>query len=266
MKSDENKLTSFRPIEKKGRWRLPKKLVEGIYLLEGTFGSNVYALTGNGLALVDAGFPVDLPRIIAGLRGIRAKTKDLELVVATHYHGDHVGPVAGLRRRYGVRTAIHREDAPFANGERPIERFEVETSRLIFYLALWPLFRYRNFPVDIFLEEGEQLDLAGGLTVLHTPGHSRGSICLYQAKRGILFSGDLLRNERGGLEGPPPQFTPDVEAAALSLKRLKDLDFDVLLPGHGEPILGGAGDRFRLALRRGEIWPLNLASFSSEAG
>lgn len=236
---------------------MPKKLIEGVYLLEGTFGSNVYALTGNGLALVDAGFPLDLPRIRSGLRRLRAKTEDLELVVATHYHGDHVGPVAGLRRRHGVRAAIHREDAPYATGERPIERFEVETSRLIFYMALWPLFRYRTFQVDVFLEEGEELDLAGGLTVLHMPGHSRGSICLYEEKRGILFSGDLVRNERGVLEGPPPQFTPDPEAAARSLMRLEELDFEVLLPGHGDPILKGAGGSFRRSLKRGGIWPLN---------
>jgi glyoxylase-like metal-dependent hydrolase (beta-lactamase superfamily II) len=236
---------------------MTRRLVDDIYMVEGTFGSNVYILGGNGLALVDAGFPIDLPRIYSGLRDLGARARDLELVIATHYHGDHVGPVAGLRRRHGVRAAIHEEDAPFATGERPIERFEVETSRLIFYMALWPLFRYRCFPVDVYLEEGEELDLADGLTVLHTPGHSRGSICLYQSRRGILFSGDLLRNEKGVLEGPPPQFTPAPEAAAASLERLLELDFEVLLPGHGEPVLEGASKRFKVALKRGEIWPLN---------
>lgn len=241
----------------RGREKVPKRLTDEIYLLEGTFGSNVYALAGNGLVLVDAGFPVDLPRIYSGIWRLGARARDLELVIATHYHGDHVGPVAGLRRRHGVKVAIHREDAPFATGERPIERFEVETSRLIFYMALWPFFRYRNFPVDLYLEDGEELDLAGGLHVIHTPGHSLGSICLYQPHRGILFSGDLLRNEKGVLEGPPPQFTPRPEAAAASLERILELEFEVLLPGHGEPILAGAGEKLRKAVKNGDIWPLN---------
>ncbi len=231
-------------------------LTRDIYQITNSFGSNIYLLIGNGLTLVDAGFPVDLPAIHLGLRRMGASFRNLQLVVATHYHGDHVGTISGMKRRHGVRTAIHEKDAPFAQGEIPYERFEVETSRLIFYTALWPFFRYRPFKVDHPLREGDHLDLAGGLEVIHTPGHTAGSICLYQRKRRILFSGDLLRNENGVLEGPPPQFTPDPEAARSSLLKLKELDFEVLLPGHGRPILGGAGDLFQSLLEQGRIWPL----------
>lgn len=233
------------------------RLCEDVFHVKGTFGSNVYLLTGNGLTMVDAGFPVDLPRIYLALRTLNAKARDLELIIATHYHGDHVGPVAGLKRRHGLRAAIHEKDAPFACGERPYERFEVEASRIIFYTALWPFFSYRPFSVDHLLREGDSLDLLGGMVVLHTPGHSDGSICLYCPSRGILFSGDLLRNEKGVLEGPPPQFTPDPESAAVSLGRILELDFDVLLPGHGDPIVGKAGGIFRRRCREGGIWPLN---------
>lgn len=232
-------------------------LVRDIYHITNSVGSNIYLLTGNGLTLVDAGFAVDLPAIYLGLRRMGASPRDLEMVVATHYHGDHVGTISGLKRRHGVRTAIHEEDARFARGEVPYERFEVETSRLIFYTALWPFFRYRSFHVDHPLREGDVLDLLGGLEVIHTPGHSVGSICLYQRERGILFSGDLLRNENGVLEGPPPQFTPDPEAAKVSLRRISELDFETLLPGHGQVILRGAGDLFRSRLEQGLIWPFN---------
>jgi glyoxylase-like metal-dependent hydrolase (beta-lactamase superfamily II) len=236
---------------------MPVNLTKDIYLIGRSFGSNIYLITGNGLTLVDAGFPVDLPAIHLGLRRMGATPRDLDLIVATHYHGDHVGTVAGLRKRYGLRTAIHEDDAPFARGTVPYERFEVETSRLIFYMSLWPFFRYRPFEVDRTLRDGDFLDLAGGLEIIHAPGHTVGSICLYQEKRGILFSGDLIRNENGVLEGPPQQFTPDPEAARRSLEKISGIDFDILLPGHGEAILGGAGSLFRLRLSRGEIWPLN---------
>ncbi len=58
------------------------------------------------------------------------------------------------------------------------------------------------------------------------------------------------------LEGPPPQFTPDRDAAAISLSRLAELDFDKLFPGHGDPILKGAGATYGEHLRSGALWPV----------
>lgn len=230
---------------------------EDLFHIKGSFGSNIYVTTSNGLTLIDAGFPVDLPWIHLGLRKLGTGPSELDLVVATHYHGDHVGTVAGLKRRYGIRVAVHEEDIPYATGELPYERFEVETSRLVFYTILWPLFRYRCFDVDRSLREGENLDLLGGLEVIHTPGHTAGSICLFQRKKKILFSGDLIRNENGVMEGPPPQFTPDPDKAARSLEKISDIDFNTLLPGHGDPILGGAGERFQALYEDRATWPLS---------
>lgn len=230
---------------------------EDLFHIKGSFGSNIYVVTGNGLTLVDAGFPVDLPWIHLGLRKLGTGPGDLDLIVATHYHGDHVGTVAGLKKRYGVRVAVHEKDVPYANGELPYERFEVETSRLIFYTLLWPFFRYRHFDVDTTLREGENIDLLGGMEVIHTPGHTAGSICLYHRRKKILFSGDLIRNENGRMEGPPPQFTPDPDKATRSLEKIADLDFDILLPGHGDPILCGAGERFQDLYSEGGFWPLS---------
>lgn len=221
-----------------------------------TRGSNVYLITDSRFCLVDAGFPIDLPPLRAALRRLGADISDLEAVVATHYHGDHVGTVARLQRDWGIKAAIHSEDALFASGELPYERFKYQPTRLLFYYSLYPLFRYRCFQADLLLEEGSVLPLLGGLRVLHTPGHSRGSICLFSEREGILFTGDLVRNERGRLEGPPPRFTPDPQRAAASLLRLATLDFEMLLPGHGEPVLKNAGALFRRQLERGALWPL----------
>jgi glyoxylase-like metal-dependent hydrolase (beta-lactamase superfamily II) len=236
-----------------------EEISRDLYRIRGAFGSNVYLISENGLTLVDCGFPMDLPVICLGLRLLGAMPRDIGLVIATHYHGDHTGTAAGLRRRYGIQVAMHEDDAPYAAGDTPQETTEVAFLTLLFYTALWPLFRYRHFEPDRYLEEGEVIDLLGGLSVLHTPGHSRGSICLYAEQRGILFSGDLVRNERGVLEGPPPHYTPDQPAACRSLLRVSELDFDVLLPGHGKVILSGAGVRFRAQMEEGMIWPLGAA-------
>lgn len=233
------------------------RLDEGLYQVKRARGSNVYLVTEPELALIDAGWPIDAPHIRGALRELGAEPGDLGMVVATHYHGDHTGTIARLKRGGGPLAAIHAEDAPFATGEVPYDRFKYRLSRVLFYYSLYPLFRYRYFTPDHRLEEGEVVPLLGGLEVLHTPGHSRGSICLYQRERGLLFSGDLVRREKGVLEGPPPQFTPDPRAAADSLHRLAGLDFDCLLPGHGDPILGGAGAVYRDHLAAGRLWPVN---------
>jgi glyoxylase-like metal-dependent hydrolase (beta-lactamase superfamily II) len=231
------------------------RIAEDLYRIRGSFGSNIYIITENGLTLVDGGFPMDLPVIHLGLRALGAAPRDIDLVIATHYHGDHTGTMAGMRRRYGTHIAIHWEDGAYACGQRPQETTEVALVKLLFYTAFWPLFRYRHFEPDRFLEQGDVIDLLGGLEVLHTPGHSPGSICLYGGRCGILFSGDLVRNEKGVLEGPPPHFTPDEAAACASLQRLAALRFDTLLPGHGEVIPEGAGDRLRAYMKEGMIWP-----------
>ncbi|MEW6553575.1 MAG: MBL fold metallo-hydrolase [Actinomycetota bacterium] len=233
------------------------KIKRDLYRIRGSFGSNIYVITDGGMVLVDGGFPMDLPVIHLGLKALKATPKDIDLVIATHYHGDHTGTVAGMRRRYGTKAAMHPEDGGYAGGRIPQETTEVPFATLLFYTALWPLFRYRHFQTDRYLEEGETIDLLGGLEVLHTPGHSPGSVCLYGAAQGLLFSGDLVRNERGVLEGPPPHYTPDEPAACRSLRRLSSLDFEVLLPGHGRVIPSGAGDRYRKLLEEGKIWPLN---------
>jgi len=233
-----------------------EEISRDLYRIRGAFGSNIYLITENGLTLVDCGFPMDLPAINLGLRALGAKPCDVGLVIATHYHGDHTGTAAGLRRRYDIHVAMHEDDAPYASGATPQETTEVAFLTLLFYTALWPFFRYRHFQPNRFLEEGDVIDLLGGLKVLHTPGHSKGSICLYGEQRGILFSGDLVRNESGILEGPPPHYTPDQTAACRSLLRVSHLDFDVLLPGHGRVILSGAGERFRAHMEDGKIWPM----------
>lgn len=238
-----------------GSMTMLDRLADGLYRVRGTFGSNVYLLTDGGLAMVDGGFPMDLPAVLLGLRLLGAGPSDVDLVLATHYHGDHTGTMARLQGE-GAEVAMHPEDAPYASGDRPQETCDVALHKLLFYTALWPLFRYRHFRPDRHMREGDRVDILGGMTVLHTPGHSPGSLCLYSEGRGILFSGDLIRNEKGVLEGPPPHFTPDRGSARVSLSRVRELDFEMLLPGHGEVIARGAGERYRSLAREGRIWPL----------
>ncbi len=210
--------------------------VPGVFMLERTWGSNIYVSAGERPVIIDAGFPLDERRILKFLNGSAPR-----MLVATHYHIDHVGPMSRLKRRFGSAVAAHVCDAPVMEGTRPYEVYKLDLLRTAYYKALAPLYRYEHVGVDVKLEEGEVIDALGGLEVVHLPGHTDGSVALYQRERGILFTGDTIRNERGVLEGPPPQFSPGLEESFDGIRRkVLALDFDVLLPGHGEPLTRGA--------------------------
>ena len=216
-----------------------QEVITGVPIVERTQGSNVYLVDGEPPALIDAGFPLDARRVIRQLR--KNQNRDPGFLIATHYHIDHMGSARTLKDAFKATIAVHDADADIIEGKAPYQMFKVDALRTIYYSALAPLFRYENVMVEERLFEGEILDLFEGLEVIHVPGHTAGSIMLYEAKRGILFSGDTLRNEKGILEGPPPEFSPGVDEAFWHIKeKVLRLDFDTLLPGHGAPVIGGA--------------------------
>ncbi len=108
-----------------------------------------------------------------------------------------------------------------------------------------------NFPHTEVEQKLEDNDVIAGLTVIFTPGHSAGSICLYDPVRKALFSGDTLLSSKGKITGPRSAVTPDMDTAWASVEKLKELDIEVVLPGHGEPIKNDATNQVR-ALKQAE--------------
>ncbi|MBU1672109.1 MAG: MBL fold metallo-hydrolase [Actinobacteria bacterium] len=213
------------------------EVVPSIRMLPRTWGCNVYLSASGRGALVDGGFPLDTRRVT---RAVSRMPSPPGVLVATHCHLDHMGTLAELKERFGSVVAAHGEDAPVMEGSRPYPMFKLDPLRAAYYKVLSPLYRYRYVVVDRVLEEG---DIVEGLRVIHVPGHTEGSIVLYDAVAGALYSGDCIRNENGILDGPPPQFTPDMDLAFDCItEKILPLDFEVLLPGHGEPLVGGARD------------------------
>lgn len=116
----------------------------------------------------------------------------------------------------------------------------------------WPLLRdvslLRKIYADDLLEEGQSLPILGGMRVIHTPGHTQGSISLYLEKHGVLITGDMLLNNRGRFAKPFPFPGTDPEAYRRSLERLSRLQFDMACVGHGKPVVGGASEKLRRML------------------
>jgi glyoxylase-like metal-dependent hydrolase (beta-lactamase superfamily II) len=224
-----------------------------VHLMDGLRGCNVYLLTSTeGLTLVDAGLAGDADRIVAQLQEAGHAPSELHTIVLTHGHGDHIGGAAALARRSGARILAHRDDVPIIERTQSLP-FRSLVQRLMFAFADRVLFRVSPCPVDRPLDDGEVIEPLGGMHVIHTPGHTPGSISLYQPERRILFCGDALFNAnpvtgRPRLQLPSPSVSVDSAQARQSVRKLSELPVDVLCPGHGEPILDGAGEQIRALL------------------
>jgi glyoxylase-like metal-dependent hydrolase (beta-lactamase superfamily II) len=123
-------------------------------------------------------------------------------------------------------------------------------------MLAWLFERFSPTPpcqVNTPLQDGAIVDALGGLQVIHVPGHTPGSIALYQAEQRILFCGDAIFHHGSSSGGgrialPPRMFSVDPDQAEASTRKLAALPVEVACFGHGEPILEGAGERLREAL------------------
>ena len=101
---------------------------------------------------------------------------------------------------------------------------------------------FSAFTPDIALSDGDIIDIAGGLEVIHTPGHTAGHVSLlWKRDRGLLIAGDAAANLMGlnymiGYD--------DVAAGKASLAKLATRQFEAAVFGHGKPLLSGASDKF----------------------
>jgi len=234
------------------------EIVPNVHRVPGVRGVNVYLLLGGAPVLVDTGMPGSDKAIIDYVEKIGLASHDLTRIVLTHYHVDHVGSLAALKRRTPALIAAHPADAPYIAGDRPQPAPHGVLVRLA--VRLVPMMsRFDPVPVDLPVHDGDRLDILGGAVVVHLPGHTPGSIALHLPAEGVLLCGDTVAC-RGPVRGsrtdrrptlPANPFTIDRAQAVASLRRMAELDFDVLCPGHGEPLVGGASRRVRDLARRG---------------
>jgi glyoxylase-like metal-dependent hydrolase (beta-lactamase superfamily II) len=215
---------------------------------------NAYAIEAeDGLVLVDCGLPKREERIARALRDMGRRAAEIRHILVTHHHLDHTGSLAALAELTGAAVYVHPLDAGVVRGDAmpPPPNRAVWSGRWIGpVLARVGPKRARPAAVDRELHDGDVLDLAGGIRVVHTPGHTAGQTSfLLERDGGILLAGDAA-GSRSGKVAPPVgslfgMFTEDLDAARRSFAKLAGLEFDVALFGHGSPVRGGAAEVFR---------------------
>ncbi|HEX5912322.1 MAG TPA: MBL fold metallo-hydrolase, partial [Rubrobacter sp.] len=174
--------------------------------------------------------------------------RDLRRIIFTHQDLDHVGSGAALVRQSGARVLTHSADAPHIDGSlRPLkpspEMLEQRPQMREVLERLEPV------GVDEHVEDGERLDIAGGIRVIFTPGHTPGHLSLYLERSKVLIAGDALTAERGTLNGPNPYMTLEMPTAIQSIRRLADLQIDTIVCYHGGVVSEGANEQLRRVIQ-----------------
>jgi glyoxylase-like metal-dependent hydrolase (beta-lactamase superfamily II) len=230
-----------------GHKEICMEIVQNVHRVPGMRGANVYLLAGEAPTVVDTGMPGSAQKILDYAAGLGYAPADVARIVITHHHVDHVGSGAALQKLTSAPVAAHPDDAPYISGEQEPPLPSSTAMRLLVRLmGLIPMFSHFDpLPVDLALQDGDGLDALSGGTVIHIPGHTPGSIALYFPTEGVLLSGDTIDCRRGQPGLPPRPFSVNMDQALASIRRLSELSFDVLCPGHGEPLLGGAGEQVR---------------------
>jgi hydroxyacylglutathione hydrolase len=202
---------------------------------------NCYLIrTDAGYILIDTGFPNNRANLERELERAGCRPGNLSLIVMTHGDQDHTGNGAILRRRYGAKIAMHRnESGVVENGDDTLSRKRMSLLQRIFSKIVLKVLsllvrsgRFERFRPDFTIDEGYDLSEYGlDAKALHLPGHSRGSIGILTAA-GDLFCGDLLWNMR---RPGTHSIVDDPVELKTSVEKLKNLRINTVYPGHGKP-------------------------------
>jgi len=209
---------------------------------------NCYLLEANdtGYILIDTGSSNKRKELEETLEREGCKPGNLRLIIITHGDFDHTGNASYLRKKYGVKIAMHHEDSGM------VERGNMFSNRKTGNIILRKLIgvitpilfgfgKSERFIPDCYLDDGYDFSEYGlNARVVHIPGHSKGSIGILTVS-GHLFCGDLFVNGDKTDKPSLNSIVDDKVAMDKSVRRLKDLRINTVYPGHGKPF---SWDRF----------------------
>jgi glyoxylase-like metal-dependent hydrolase (beta-lactamase superfamily II) len=215
-----------------------------------SINNNAYLLLADELTLVDVGPPGHTERILEHVSALGRRPADITSILVTHCHTDHTGNLAALAHETGATVFAHPADAGIVRDGAPRPRGlpHTFTGKLLVSVFRKPS-RAEPARVDREIGEGDELPVAGGVRVVHTPGHTAGHLSfLWPQAGGVLFVGDAAGNIRNKLG--VSLLNDDTALARQSLRRLVGLDFAAACFGHGRVIARDAAGRFRAVAGR----------------
>jgi hydroxyacylglutathione hydrolase len=217
------------------------EIIPGVHRIDGVRGANAYLVVGEDeMLVIDTGMPGNAKRIAAYIERLGKRLPDVKFIILTHADLDHSGSAAGLRRMTGAKLAIHAGDAQILRGKESFKTIRGPLG-LVAKLAM-RLLPFRPAEPDIIVTADSEIK---GFKIVHVPGHTGGSICVYKPGK-VIFVGDALRSDSNGNPKPPSRISSlDDTKARASLATISALDFATLLPGHGAPVMDNASQKVK---------------------
>ncbi len=201
---------------------------------------NCYLVQGDHDYLVDTGVSMTRKKIDAAFTQAGQKPADLEYIFITHYHADHTGNLADLKRESGAKVAAGAGDVPYIQGDKEQELGSDLNclGRCMRKLPRSWVESYQKFEtviVELPLNDGDTLKELG-LEVIALPGHTPGGIGLVDRANRRAFVGDIASNYFRRVGGPSICASCSLNEIEASLRKLAALDLDYMYPGHGKII------------------------------
>jgi glyoxylase-like metal-dependent hydrolase (beta-lactamase superfamily II) len=211
--------------------------------------SYVFVDPDGSVTLVDTGLRRAPATIVRGLAALGLHPSDVTRILLTHGHFDHAGGAARMVRETGLPgVEVHERDAEFVERGTPPPTDKSRLSGRLLERA--PTGGFAGTPVVHLLTDGEVVDVAGGLRVVHTPGHTPGHISLLHEDSGVLITGDAIFNMNSRLSWPFAAACTDFAQTQETAAVLGDLDYSVAAFTHGPEIRERAREQVRGFLSR----------------
>lgn len=201
----------------------PREVAEGVFALGRWWGTLAYLAVGTETLLVDTGVSRLAGPILNAVRASGVRPASIDRIVLTHYDYDHSGSAAQLARELDAPVAIHTADAALMSNPSNSPGLR----RLLYHQPVPRVLHWEAPEIAMTLAEGDTL---GDWTVLHTPGHTPGSLSLVRDEVGIV--GDALVFRRGRLIPNVRHLAIDLAAQEASMRRLVGAGLRTVLPGH----------------------------------
>lgn len=215
----------------------------------------VVGRNGDGIVLVDTGAPGTFGQLENSLKNLGYGIEDINLIIVTHCHFDHVGNLMEIaKRNKHARILMGKDDIPYYSGEKTLEERAVDEAELRKYFPNLKKSDLEHTAGDdeisyapdqellsrIEAVENDQsgFDVPGGLKIVTTPGHTPGHISVYLQDHKALVAGDLMMYWKGNFSGPIRSFSSDPETADKSVRKVSSLEIEKLVGYHGNPYFG----------------------------
>jgi len=234
-----------------------ERVTDTVHMVTGTNVNWALVTDGDAVTVIDAGYPNDGADLLASLNAIGRTPHDVQAVLLTHAHLDHMGGIPTLLAKHPVPVLTGATEVAHAHRDYEEQITPPQMLRLCLHRPgiTWVAQTLRavlphakmSVPSAAPVPFGEALDLPGSPIPVSTPGHTSGHTAYVLDAAGVLLTGDALVTAHPLLPGRPrPQFLPSFFSEnetqmELSLRALSELQADVIIPGHGPVAHGDMG-------------------------